>query len=212
MTLPNSVVTCSSLHVGRLRSKAAFLCSFLLPTFHLFLFFIFLDSPPSRPLSFAPLTPLCSKRMHSVEQNGAEVSCLTNSTNNELFIHSPEYDVEKTAVGPQGPVAEEHTPKTQCTSNESGSGLFGRDGQPDSDASTLTEEKENDFPEGGLKGYCVVVGAFCGLFSVFGIINASGILLEYFSTHQLKDYTSSQIGWFVNFFTVQAYPSRARDM
>jgi hypothetical protein len=32
---------------------------------------------------------------------------------------------------------------------------------------------------------------------VFGIINSTGILLDYFSTHQLKDYTSSQIGWYV---------------
>jgi len=149
--------------------------------------------------------------MHSVAQNGAEVSCLTNSTNNELSIHSPEYDVEKTAVRPQGSIAEEYTPKTQCISNENGPGLFDQNGQPDSDVSTLTEEKEDDFPEGGLKGYCVVVGAFCGLFSVFGVINASGIFLEFFSTHQLKDYTSSQIGWFVNFFISRACLLGARD-
>ena len=135
--------------------------------------------------------------MHRSEQNGAEVSCLTNSTNN-VFIHTPEDDVEKTAIGPQGPIAKEPISKAQYTSNKNGQGLFDRKGQPDSDASTLTEEKD-DFPEGGLKAYCVVFGAFCGLFSVFGIINSTGILLEYFSTHQLKDYTSSQIGWFVNF-------------
>jgi hypothetical protein len=135
--------------------------------------------------------------MHRSEQNGAEVSCLTNSTNN-VFIHKPEDDVEKTAIGPQDPIAKEPISKAQYTCNKNGQGLFGRKGQADSDASTLTEEKD-DFPEGGLKAYCVVFGAFCGLFSVFGIINSTGILLEYFSTHQLKDYTSSQIGWFVNF-------------
>ncbi|KAE9371513.1 MFS general substrate transporter [Stipitochalara longipes BDJ] len=131
--------------------------------------------------------------MQRSAQNGAEVSRLTNSTNNKLFIHTPEYDVEKTAIGPQGSIAEKSTHKTQC-STENRQGLFDRREQPGSSASTLTEDKD-DFPEGGLKGYCVVVGAFCGLFSVFGIINSTGILLEYFSTHQLKDYTSSQIGW-----------------
>jgi MFS family permease len=43
--------------------------------------------------------------------------------------------------------------------------------------------------------WLVVVGAFCGSFSVFGIINSTAILLEYFSTHQLQDKSPSQIGW-----------------
>ncbi|KAA8571113.1 hypothetical protein EYC84_000462 [Monilinia fructicola] len=64
-----------------------------------------------------------------------------------------------------------------------------------SDEASNKEDENDDFPEGGLKGWSVVVGSFCGSFSVFGILNSSGILLEYFSTHQLKDYDTSQIGW-----------------
>ncbi|PBP23531.1 hypothetical protein BUE80_DR005502 [Diplocarpon rosae] len=58
-----------------------------------------------------------------------------------------------------------------------------------------TEEEKDDFPEGGLQGWLVVLGSFCGSFSVFGIINSTAVLLEYFSHHQLKDNSPSQIGW-----------------
>jgi len=63
------------------------------------------------------------------------------------------------------------------------------------DLALRDHDDKDDFPEGGLKGWSVVIGSFCGSFSVFGIINSTAILLEYFSTHQLKDYSPSQIGW-----------------
>jgi hypothetical protein len=69
-------------------------------------------------------------------------------------------------------------------------------GGPESDESNVTGyDDKDDFPEGGLKGWTVVLGSFCGSFSVFGIINSTAILLEYFSAHQLKEYSPSQIGW-----------------
>jgi hypothetical protein len=54
---------------------------------------------------------------------------------------------------------------------------------------------KDDFPEGGLKAWSVVVGGFCGSFSVFALINSTGVLLEYLQANQLKDYTTSQISW-----------------
>jgi hypothetical protein len=84
-------------------------------------------------------------------------------------------------VGP--PVIEDHTPPSN---NEKGP--FEETCGPESD-------DKDDFPEGGLKGWSVVIGSFCGSFSVFGIINSTAILLEYFRAHQLKDYNASQIGW-----------------
>jgi hypothetical protein len=56
-------------------------------------------------------------------------------------------------------------------------------------------DSKDDFPEGGLKAWSVVVGGFCGSFSVFALINSTGVLLEYLQTHQLRDYSSSQISW-----------------
>ncbi|CAG8954619.1 hypothetical protein HYFRA_00004538 [Hymenoscyphus fraxineus] len=66
--------------------------------------------------------------------------------------------------------------------------------QPDESSVTALDDKD-DFPEGGLKAWSVVVGAFCGGFSVFGIINSTAVLLDYFQQNQLKDKTASQIGW-----------------
>jgi hypothetical protein len=129
-----------------------------------------------------------------------------NSANNDLLTHTSVHDVEKAAIKPlDGAIAEDFVIEAHSPSDQNGQGLFDQKCSPDSGASTLTaeghEDQKDDFPEGGLKGYCVVIGAFCGLFSVFGIINSTGLLLEYFSTHQLKDYTSSQIGWYVYFST-----------
>lgn len=68
-------------------------------------------------------------------------------------------------------------------------------GTETNDSSVPAYDDKDDFPEGGLKAWLVVCGSFCGSFAVFGIINSTAILLEYFSSHQLKDYNPSQIGW-----------------
>lgn len=60
---------------------------------------------------------------------------------------------------------------------------------------SVHNDEKNDFPEGGLKAWSVVLGAFCGSFSVFGIINATGVLMDHFKEYQLKDYNEAQIGW-----------------
>jgi hypothetical protein len=67
---------------------------------------------------------------------------------------------------------------------------------PESDGSTANDaDDKDDFPEGGLKGWSVVVGSFCGSFSVFGIINSTAILLDYLQQNQLKEYSPSALGW-----------------
>jgi hypothetical protein len=121
-----------------------------------------------------------------------------NSANHDFSLDSPVSDVEKAAVKPSDDaIAKDFV----HNSEQNGQGLIDQKALPHCDVSTLAEE-EDEFPEGGLRGYGVVAGAFCGLFSVFGIINSTGILLDYFSTHQLTDYTSSQIGWYVYLSTL----------
>jgi MFS family permease len=101
------------------------------------------------------------------------------------------HDVEKGGVVVDSPAA---VAETQNSSGEKG--IFEPTRVPEPDESTLTgQDDKDDFPEGGLKGWSVVVGSFCGSFSVFGIINSTAVLLEYFQQHQLKDYSPSQIGW-----------------
>lgn len=57
-----------------------------------------------------------------------------------------------------------------------------------------------DFPEGGTQGWLVVLGSFCAMLSLFGLINSAAVFESYFSTHQLVDKTSSEIGWIFSLY------------
>jgi len=107
------------------------------------------------------------------------------------------YDVEDTGINSLGcPLAKKPVIETQRPPLLNDKAPIEETRAPDLENSTLTNhDDDKDFPEGGFKGWSVVIGSFCGSFSVFGIINSTAILLEYFSTHQLKDYSPSQIGW-----------------
>lgn len=51
------------------------------------------------------------------------------------------------------------------------------------------------FPEGGAKAWLTVAGASACLFVSFGWVNCVGIFQEYYQTHQLQNYTTSQVSW-----------------
>ncbi|CAK7240259.1 MAG: hypothetical protein STHCBS139747_001697 [Sporothrix thermara] len=51
------------------------------------------------------------------------------------------------------------------------------------------------FPEGGLQAWLVVFASFCAMVSVFGLINTAAVFESWFATHQLAEYTASEIGW-----------------
>ncbi|KAL2213490.1 MFS monocarboxylate transporter-like protein [Sarocladium strictum] len=51
------------------------------------------------------------------------------------------------------------------------------------------------YPEGGVKAYSVILGAWLALFPASGLLNSTGILQSYLSEHQLSDYSESEIGW-----------------
>lgn len=53
----------------------------------------------------------------------------------------------------------------------------------------------DDYPEGGWKAWSVVFGAWCAMIPSMGLLNSIGILHAWTSTHQLKDYSESSIGW-----------------
>lgn len=67
-------------------------------------------------------------------------------------------------------------------------------------STTLFEELQaspdnDDYPEGGWKAWSVVLGAWCAMIPSMGLLNSLGILHAWTSTHQLKDYSESSIGW-----------------
>ena len=73
-----------------------------------------------------------------------------------------------------------------------------------SNRTTDSSDDDEDFPEGGLRAWLVVFGSFCAMFMVFGIVNSTGAFQDYFSSNQLRSYSSGQIGWIfsLNLFLV----------
>ncbi|KAI0433204.1 monocarboxylate permease-like protein [Xylaria sp. FL1042] len=53
----------------------------------------------------------------------------------------------------------------------------------------------DDFPDGGLEAWLVVLGGSLILFCSFGIVNCSGVFVEYYANGPLSDYSSSDITW-----------------
>ncbi|KAF5608294.1 major facilitator superfamily transporter [Fusarium subglutinans] len=54
---------------------------------------------------------------------------------------------------------------------------------------------DNGFPDGGLKAWTVVIGAFCGLFVSFGWTNCVGVFQAYYEANQLQDLSPSTVSW-----------------
>lgn len=76
----------------------------------------------------------------------------------------------------------------------------------DSELSTLAttnwepERTALEYPEGGTTAWVVVAGASMMLACTFGMMSTVGVLQSYWETHQLKNYTSSTIGWIPSIF------------
>ncbi|KXN82270.1 Riboflavin transporter MCH5 [Leucoagaricus sp. SymC.cos] len=51
----------------------------------------------------------------------------------------------------------------------------------------------DDYPDGGLRAWLIVVGTMCCTFSTFGFINAWGVFQSYYETNMLKKSSPSQM-------------------
>ncbi|GFG20113.1 MFS transporter, putative [Aspergillus udagawae] len=51
------------------------------------------------------------------------------------------------------------------------------------------------FPDGGARAWMVALGAGGVLFCTFGYVNAFGVYQDYYITHQLSNYSASDIAW-----------------
>lgn len=80
---------------------------------------------------------------------------------------------------------------------------------PESDAENdgSTSSTEEDFPEGGLRAWSVVFGAFCGLVACFGLLNTTGVLETYIQKNQLVNESSSTIGWIFSIMLLVCFGS-----
>lgn len=70
------------------------------------------------------------------------------------------------------------------------------DNNLDGKASTYGDNTStNAFPDGGLKAWTVVFGAFVALFCTFGQLYSFGTFQLYYSEHQLQNLSPSTISW-----------------
>ncbi|KEY67123.1 hypothetical protein S7711_09539 [Stachybotrys chartarum IBT 7711] len=67
-----------------------------------------------------------------------------------------------------------------------------------------TNTNENDFPEGGLRAWLVVLAAFLMLFPSLGFIVSIGALQEYWAQNQLSDMAVRDVAWIASVFVYLA--------
>ena len=82
--------------------------------------------------------------------------------------------------------------------------------QPKDDSGALAPQVSidaygNTYPEGGLRAWLVVYGAFSGMTAGFGLMNTVGTFQAYLSTHQLASESPSTIGWIFSLYTFLAF-------
>lgn len=132
--------------------------------------------------------------MHSTTvENYAEDSCLKNQQGEngggaQVSIQDEEKSGVKSVFSP--------APDDNIIGGEKADEVVPKDAERQDPEITVAGHLDDadQFPEGGLKAWSVVVGSFCGSFSVFGIINCTSVFFDYLQNNQLKDYSPSQIG------------------
>lgn len=62
-------------------------------------------------------------------------------------------------------------------------------------------DADDTFPDGGTRSWLVILGCFFLLMATYGMMNSTGVLQNYFATHQLAGYTTSAVGWIPGLFT-----------
>ncbi|KAJ7074568.1 MFS general substrate transporter [Mycena amicta] len=55
--------------------------------------------------------------------------------------------------------------------------------------------EEISYPDGGLRAWLVVLGAFFSTFSTFGYVNSWGVFQAFYQLHLLEDSSASEISW-----------------
>lgn len=60
-------------------------------------------------------------------------------------------------------------------------------------------------PDGGIRANAVVLGSFLGFTATFGLINSSGAIQTYISTHQLENVSTSSVAWIFSIYLCLAF-------
>ena len=97
-------------------------------------------------------------------------------------------DTEKTAQVPP-PVQDDDNYHGLANGSQDGDSTEGQK------AAANSMSDPSAFPEGGAKAWLTVAGSSACLFVSFGWINCVGVFQEYYQTHQLKQYSASDVAW-----------------
>ena len=76
-----------------------------------------------------------------------------------------------------------------------------RESGSDRDSASINRDDHEEYPEGGLRAWLVVLGSWLALFSSLGIMNTLGTFLTYVKTHQLSEYDEGTLGWVFSLYT-----------
>jgi MFS family permease len=73
------------------------------------------------------------------------------------------------------------------------------------DTTPSTPDDLDDYPEGGLEAWLVVLGCWAAMVPSMGALNFLGSLHAFLSTHQLSSYSPSSVGWIFSTFPFFLY-------
>ncbi|KAL6929619.1 hypothetical protein ACO0SA_001022 [Hanseniaspora valbyensis] len=85
--------------------------------------------------------------------------------------------------------------------NETGAEYYDDEKSEKNLMANFVESDDRFYPEGGLKAYLVVLGAFLGLIPVFGAFNMTSVIETYIQTNQLNNESTTSIGWIFSLFS-----------
>ncbi|KOS18167.1 putative transporter [Escovopsis weberi] len=68
-----------------------------------------------------------------------------------------------------------------------------------------TNTSTHTYPEGGLRAWLVVLGAWLAMISAMGLMNSIAIFQAYTVKHQLSQYSEGTIGWIFSLYTFLAF-------
>ncbi|KAK5998827.1 putative transporter MCH4 [Cladobotryum mycophilum] len=70
---------------------------------------------------------------------------------------------------------------------------------------TTASSFQETYPEGGLRAWIVVAGAWFAMISAMGLMNSIPIFQAYTVSHQLKNYNEGTVGWVYSIYTFLAF-------
>lgn len=68
-------------------------------------------------------------------------------------------------------------------------------GRSNGDSTDSLGESTEEYPEGGLRAWMVVLGAWCAMIPSMGMLNSLAILEAWLSEHDLQGIPKSTTGW-----------------